>query len=315
MKKVTIVMATYNGSAYIDEQMQSFLEQSYPLSEVLIFDDGSSDDTVEKVEKFIGEHNLNDIWKIVRNEKNLGYADNFRQGIVAATGDYIFFSDQDDIWLETKVEEMIAQMEADNNIKLLCCTFDVLKSSEDAPAIANDVLDKMKNDKSLEFIPLNHKNIFINSLGCLMCITKEFRDEIEQYWFSGWAHDEYVWKLAQCFDGCYIYHSKLVKRRLHSNNVSMRKYHVIDKRVIFLENLLRSHNATLSCATDMRMKSKELSVINKNVISTNYRIKMLKKRNVLYAIPLLAYTSYYHSKKSILMEPYLVVRSLVKRGV
>ena len=93
-----------------------------------------------------------------------------------ATGEYIFFADQDDVWCEDKVEEMTKVMEEHKNIMLLCSDFEPLVSSKDAPKLSQKVLNSMLDDGTLEEIVLNRKNIFIGSLGCVMCVRKTFPD-------------------------------------------------------------------------------------------------------------------------------------------
>lgn len=306
-RKVSVVMAVYNGSDYLQEQLESIRTQKRQPDEVIICDDGSSDGSQKLIETFIKQYQLQATWKLYKNPKNLGYADNFYKGLHLSTGDYIFFSDQDDIWNPDKTAEMVTVMDLHPEIQLLCSDFIPLLSSSDAPTVSKKVLLRMRNDGSLEKVQLNRKNIFIGSLGCLMCLRKTFRDQIQEYWFSGWAHDEYVWKLSQCVDGCYRYHRQLVQRRLHSNNVSMRKYHVLEKRIHFLSLLKESHERTYHFALSQNRKKGELAMLEKNIRSTNLRIQLLKGHwNVL---PLtFFYWKYYHSIKSLLMEPYLLIK-------
>lgn len=101
----SVVMATYNGSKYLEEQLESLRIQTQPIDEVLIFDDCSSDNTVLIAEQFIRKYSLNG-WKVFRNEKNKGYRLNFLEGALLATKEVIFYCDQDDIWEKNKVEKI-----------------------------------------------------------------------------------------------------------------------------------------------------------------------------------------------------------------
>lgn len=312
--KVSVVMATYNGESFLIEQLDSLRKQTRTIDEIIICDDVSKDSTVEIIEKYIAQYHLENSWKLYRNAKNLGYADNFAQGLRIACGDYIFFADQDDVWLANKIEDTVRVMEANPKIQLLCSDFAPLVSSEDAPEIQKHVLDAMKDDGSLEKIPLNHRNIFIGSLGCVMCIRAGFRDQIEKYWFSGWAHDEYVWKLAQCMDGCYRYHKVLIQRRLHDHNVSMHKFHDMEKRIQFLALLQKSHEQTLQCAVEQGRSKADIRLIQKNIQSVQLRLSLLKNQNLWLVWKTFFYFPYYHSMKSLIMEPYMVLRERLKRG-
>ena len=99
--KISLVMATYNGAKYLNEQLDSIKNQTLKLDEVIIVDDVSTDDTSYLVEKYISNHQLN--WMFIKNEKNLGYKGNFKKGLAHASGDVIFLCDQDDIWHPDKV--------------------------------------------------------------------------------------------------------------------------------------------------------------------------------------------------------------------
>jgi glycosyltransferase involved in cell wall biosynthesis len=94
--KLSVAMCTYNGAQYIEKQLLSILNQELPINEIVICDDGSNDDTLEKVENIAA--NYQDVaWKILQNAPQLGVTKNFEKAITLCTGDIIFLSDQDDI--------------------------------------------------------------------------------------------------------------------------------------------------------------------------------------------------------------------------
>lgn len=304
--RISVVLATYNGEEYLIDQLDSLRLQSCAIDELIICDDRSTDGTVEIIKDYIQRYNLSDNWKIHINKTNLGYAKNFYNGVLMATGDYIFFCDQDDIWISDKIEIMVNVMRCNNRIKLLCCDFIPLSSSMDAPKIRKSVMSRMTDNKIIQKIQLNYKNIYIGSLGCLMCITQCFKDEIKEYWCEGWAHDDWVWKLSQCTDGCYVYHANLIYRRLHSKNVSMKSLHTVVKRVDYLKQLLVNDESLLQFALDKKIYKKYIKVIQRNIKATRLRLGLVRDRKWINIIKLLPYNNCYHSRKSIFVEPYLV---------
>ena len=308
--KTSVVMATYNGVDYLYEQLDSLRDQSRKIDEVIICDDRSKDNTVELIQNYIKENDLADTWSIQVNEKNLGYADNFHKALTLATGDYIFFADQDDIWMLSKIEEMVKVMEKNPKIQLLCSDYEPFTSAENAPSVPKKIMDKMTGDGSVEQIPLNAANIHIASLGCDMCIRKSFRDAVEPFWISGWAHDDYVWKTAQVLDGCFTYHKPMIKRRLHANNVSMKKMHVNDIRIKFLKNLLVSYQQTQKLVEHVNASNGAKTLLKKCIKSTELRIELLESKKLWNAVPLaLCYARYYHSRKSIPVELLMAIKS------
>jgi len=106
---ISVCMATFNGEKYIKEQINSILIQLDYKDELIISDDGSTDKTMEIIHKFDDKR-----IKLFENKNMHGYAHNFENALKQATGDYIFFSDQDDVWLPNKVEIMLPHLKADN---------------------------------------------------------------------------------------------------------------------------------------------------------------------------------------------------------
>jgi glycosyltransferase involved in cell wall biosynthesis len=93
---VSIVMATYNGERFLEAQLDSVLNQSYPAIEIIVVDDGSTDRTPEILQSYASRHS--NIHLHLSPDKNLGYIKNFEKGCRLAKGDYISFCDQDDVW-------------------------------------------------------------------------------------------------------------------------------------------------------------------------------------------------------------------------
>lgn len=307
--KVSVAMATYNGGKYIEEQLDSIMRQTRKVDEVVICDDCSKDDTVKIVNEYIQKNKLQDEWKIERNKKNLGYGSNFIQAVTKTTGDIIFFCDQDDIWVDDRVQVMTKLMEENQGILMLGSEFKPFVSTIDAPSVPSWELAKFKRNDSLEHLKFQSKNIFIGCQGCSMCIRRSFFHQIQPYWYEGWAHDEFVWKLALCLGGAYVYHGITLERRLHSANVTMHKMRDVSKRVKFLEDLLKSHEATLTFARDHGLDQDAIRLIEKNIKSVKLRIELLREKKYLNTFKLgLFYNKFYHSQKSIPVELFMSIK-------
>lgn len=302
--KVSVVICTYNGEQFITEQLDSLRYQSRVADEVLIADDKSTDGTVHIIQSYIKKYNLYESWKLYINEKNKGYADNFHDVMMKAKGDVIFFSDQDDIWYSDKIERMMEKMERTPEIQLLGTEFAPFYSSKDAVRYVK----KAKNDSVMQKVELNQKTIFIDygCEGCVICVRRNFLCEIDKYWFSGFAHDEFVWKMALCYRGCYRWNVCLMDRRFHGNNTSKQKLHDKQKRILFLERLLKSHLALRMCAEDKNVSEEDKKLIAKNIQSVQERLNVLKNRNIYSWFKcLVLYARCYQSFKSLFMELYI----------
>lgn len=107
--RVSVVIPTYNGEKYVRDAIDSVLAQSFEDFEILVIDDGSSDNTVAVVESYDDERVI-----LHDNEKNLGIAGNMNRGAALATGDVLAFLDQDDYWRTKKLERHIARHDDDD---------------------------------------------------------------------------------------------------------------------------------------------------------------------------------------------------------
>ena len=106
-KKVSVVMCTYNGEKYLREQLDSIVNQTYPIHELIVQDDGSKDGTLAVLQAFKQKYPYIYIYQ---NVTSLGINRNFISAIRKATGDYIAISDQDDIWDLHKIEWQMASI-------------------------------------------------------------------------------------------------------------------------------------------------------------------------------------------------------------
>jgi hypothetical protein len=95
-------MAAYNGGAYISRQLESFARQTLLPDELVVCDDGSTDDTVAQVRRFAATAPF--AVRIEINDSRLGYSLNFGRAISLCTGDIVCLSDQDDIWFDEKID-------------------------------------------------------------------------------------------------------------------------------------------------------------------------------------------------------------------
>lgn len=112
--KVSVIIPTYNRAPMVVEAVASVLAQGYPDMEVLVVDDGSNDDTWQRLEVF-GE-------RIIRiQQKNQGVAAARNTGLARATGDFIAFLDSDDLWHQRKLEIQVAYLAAHPEVGLVAC--------------------------------------------------------------------------------------------------------------------------------------------------------------------------------------------------
>jgi len=100
--KISVAMCTYNGADFVSDQLESIIAQSRPPDEIIVCDDGSTDQTRALLKQFAVESRVP--ISLYLNDQNLGSAKNFEKAISLCTGDVIALSDQDDVWRADKLQ-------------------------------------------------------------------------------------------------------------------------------------------------------------------------------------------------------------------
>jgi glycosyltransferase involved in cell wall biosynthesis len=116
MPKISIALATFNGQKFLRQQLESLTAQRVPILELVVCDDGSSDDTVEILREFATKAAFP--VHIIQNSIRLGYRTNFIKAAETCCGDLIAFCDQDDVWHPQKLE-IVSQHFADPSVELV----------------------------------------------------------------------------------------------------------------------------------------------------------------------------------------------------
>lgn len=104
-KSVSIVMCTFNGERYVAQQLDTLLRQTYPVKEILVQDDHSTDGTMNILRRYAAESPL---VKVRQNTSTQGFNGNFLSAFRQAEGEYIAVCDQDDLWEQEKIEKQMA---------------------------------------------------------------------------------------------------------------------------------------------------------------------------------------------------------------
>ncbi|WP_374285560.1 glycosyltransferase [Lactococcus sp.] len=221
--KTAVLMASYNGEKFIQEQLDSIKNQSLKPDYVLIRDDGSTDQTVQTVEKYIADNELQG-WSIKRNEKNLGWRSNFRALLLDSLEletDYVFFSDQDDTWKLDKNEKQVSIMEENGNIEVLSGDLEIVKLDEDAIIPHFFVFDD--KDKEISKYPFSqdHKTGFRQ--GMTLAIKTEFVQDVMEFWestFDSLTHDILFERLSSILGTGYNLNQIVANHKRHGGNAS-----------------------------------------------------------------------------------------------
>ncbi|WP_106916899.1 glycosyltransferase [Chryseobacterium aurantiacum] len=114
----SVALCTYNGETYIAEQLESILSQTKPVHEIIICDDGSTDDTLKILSDYADRYPT--IIKVYLNPENLGYVGNFEKAMNLCSGDLVFLCDQDDRWYSQKIETITEIFKSHTTVDIVC---------------------------------------------------------------------------------------------------------------------------------------------------------------------------------------------------
>lgn len=208
---VAILMSTYNGEKYIDEQIQSILSQENVYIHIYIRDDGSSDNTInviqsyqkkhpEEIDLFIGE--------------NIGFANSFYYLIKKNFhADYYAFCDQDDIWDNNKIDSAIKQLNDGTEACLYASNVNIFR-------IKSQKKELLFNTRNKEIVN-NYKRYFyiFNPLGCTMVWDKKLQNILMHYKKPDlMTHDTWINIIANCKGKLIFDLQPHMDYRIHENN-------------------------------------------------------------------------------------------------
>lgn len=197
-------MATYNGGKYIKEQVSSILSQLSCHDELIVSDDGSSDDTVSILQSFD-----DDRIQILEGPR-CGLTYNFENAIRHARGEYIFLSDQDDVWEPQKVERMlVALAEADLAVS------DAWIADENALSTGRSLYD-LSTPHSGFFRTVYHSSY----IGCCMAFRKSILKKLLPFPPHIVMHDYWIGQIADMYYKTTFIPDKLLCYRRHGANTS-----------------------------------------------------------------------------------------------
>ena len=301
--KTSIVLSTYNGEKFIEEQLNSLLAQTRQPDGVIIVDDCSTDSTPEKCRNFIKEHDLTN-WMFNVNTTNKGWADNFSDAFLLAEGDLIFPCDQDDIWLENKIELMAKVMEDNDKIGLLIGSYHTWVQNETEDRIVEKV-----HTNELKILPFDETILYVNHPGCVFCFRKDFYNKIAPYRFAKYPHDSLLIRMSRLSDCCYTLDTPVIKWRRHTANATGKPIRTNEDMRGNIKYYLDCFEKMKEFCQDNDMKDK-LPVIDKNIEFQNIRYKAFEKHRFVGKDSLFScikYLNCYNRPLSILGDAWRMV--------
>jgi len=218
---ISVALCTHNGAAFVREQVESILRQSVPVTEVVLSDDASTDDTVAIVEATIHEWPLpRPRLTVIRNAPALGVVANFEQAALACSGDLIALCDQDDVWRPDKLQRFVDLFATEPDLQLAHSDA-TLVTAERAP-LPGSLL------QSLEATPLERRELVdgrsyyaLVRRNLVTGATVVFRRQLLEQavpFARTWVHDEWLAIIAAALSRTRLIDESLIEYRQHGGN-------------------------------------------------------------------------------------------------
>lgn len=213
---ISVALCTYNGEHYIHEQLESILNQTMNVDEIVVCDDGSTDSTLQIIENLAG--NTDTAIHIHRNETNLGPAKNFQKAINLCSGDIIFLSDQDDVWVPEKVATIINYFELHPTINVVFTDGDLTDGEKaigslwHSLGITHNAQKAIDDGFGIELFTSESR-----ATGATMAVRNTFEPihTLNHYQPSHFLHDEILSMLALYHNQLGYCPEKLINYRIH----------------------------------------------------------------------------------------------------
>ncbi len=291
MPKVLVLLSTYNGEKYLEEQLASLFSQSYKDFKLIVRDDGSTDGTKE----ILNSYNM----ELIDSSENIGVKKSFETLLKYASensdAEYFMFCDQDDIWKSSKIEKTLEKMkELENlhgkNMPLLVHT-DLEVVDEDLKTIHHSMWQYEKINPKLN--TLNRLLVHNTITGCTTMINSELLKKSLPITKECIMHDWWIGLVATCFGKIAYINDSTIKYRQHiRNDTGSKKFDLkyifkkinfkdTDKYILQAKNFLEAYEQDLD--EEKRQLLKDFSTIKEKPYLQRVNI-ILKYRLFKYGI-------------------------------
>lgn len=205
---ISVCLATYNGERFIQRQLETIIEQLGENDEIIISDDGSTDNTLKIIESLHSP-----LVHIYINKGEHGYTPNFENALRFAQGDYIFLSDQDDVWMPRKLSVCMQALKSYDFV-----VSDALIIDASGNELFPSFFEKRRHFKSFWGNMLT-----MGYIGCCMAFRKQMLERILPFPSNHilCTHDNWILLVALRFYKVCILDDKLVGYRRHGKNASV----------------------------------------------------------------------------------------------
>lgn len=230
--RVSVCMAAYNGANHIAEQISSILPELGEHDELIIVDDHSTDNTTDIILGFEDGR-----IRLLETDVNAGYVRTFERALGEARGDFVFLSDQDDVWMPGRVEEMIGALGGNHMVVSNCEHFD-------GPAgrfheIRLRTKDSRHRVRNIIGILVGYRLHW----GCAMAFRQQILGQILPFPpHMNESHDQWIALVGNMNKSITYLETNTILHRLHGKNLTpaglRRPSKILKARIAFAKNIV-----------------------------------------------------------------------------
>lgn len=267
---ISIALAIYNGSKFLEKQLESLVSQTIQPSEIVIVDDFSTDDSDQIIQNF----DFGDILvRYYKNERNLGVNKTFKKLILLCTGDYIATCDQDDIWLPNKLElSLRAMQEMEQSVP--CIVYTDLKIIDQNDNLLKPSLyaDWGIDPAKYPFRLVLFDNVII---GCTAFFNKQMQSSVKLMPHNVKMHDYWMALIGYSFGSYRYVNEPAILYRSHQNSVTPKlKKSKLDNLINEIQSSKQYLKQNVDQAKEfLKIYEKELSVDDMKILKQFIRLE------------------------------------------
>ena len=211
-QRISVCLAAYNGSRYIAGQISSILPQMTDEDELIISDDGSTDETIAVVNRHADKR-----IKLIRNPIRLGVIKNFEKCMSLANNEFIFLADQDDEWAPDRVEKILGIFDRRPETTLVLSNAVVIDGTG---AVIKEHLFKFYSSTGIGFFRVLKNIVKNNYIGAMIAFRKKMIKNIIPVPRDVPMHDVWIGILNDVYGRTYYLDEPLIRYRRHSGNTT-----------------------------------------------------------------------------------------------
>jgi len=221
MKTIEVVIATYNGEKFLDEQLRSILAQTHRPQQIVVIDDCSQDGTKKIIKKFITEYP--EMFLFIENKENLGSKRTFEIGIANCSADYIALCDQDDVWMPEKIGRLYEALEKNKEAQL--CFHDLSLMDGEGQPKGKNYWEVAPPGQPLPVLGFQARERLVNLSnpvpGCTMFFSAQLKRHILPMPPSKWVgYDWWISVVAFFLADPILVYDPLAYYRIHSRQTA-----------------------------------------------------------------------------------------------